>query len=350
MKEIPHPRHVLVVCMEDPVRLLLALPVLQTLRKALPGARLTVLTLPGLEGILQGHPAVDAVVALDRTAGISVLSAAIRKVGPDVCVNLYPRSKAVLAVWWAKVPVRIGERYKWHDFFHTHTVPIRRAVSDRNEVEYNFELLKPFGITEFVTKTEYPLGSSTQEKATAFLKEKGVKGPYVIVHPGAKGKALHWKAEKFGQLIGQLCQAPGLQVVLTFAPKEGALVAETTSFLFALPEDRKPIQVNTGELDFKMFAAICAGAVCVVGGPWGPMGLAAAVGTPTVTIFSPAPEATPERWGAWGNEHSDLIPKNATCMACQVGYCKKHDPMDALSVPEVLEAVKPFLRKASLSV
>jgi ADP-heptose:LPS heptosyltransferase len=346
LKEIPRPRHVLVVCVEDPTRLLLALPVFQSLRKAFPGTRLTALTLPGLEGILQGHPAVDDVVTAGRDAGLSALSTAIRKAGPDVCVNLYPRSRAVLAAWQAKVPVRIGERHKWHGFFQTHTVPIQRAVSDRNEVEYNFELLKPLGVNEFAARTEFPLGPGVKEKAVAFLGEKGVKDPYVIVHPGAKGKALHWKAEKFGQLIGQLCQVKGLRVVLTHAPQEGNLAAEATSFLFTLPEGYKPVLVNTGDLDLGLFAALCQGALCVVGGPLGPMGLAAAVGTPTVTIFSPAPEATPLRWGAWGNEHRDLIPKNSSCVACQVGYCKKHDPMDALSVPEVLEAIKPFLRKA----
>lgn len=51
------------------------------------------------------------------------------------------------------------------------------------------------------------------------------------------------------------------------------------------------------------------------------------------------------RWGPWGNEHTILIPKGSQCAACQVGYCKKHDPMDALTVPEVFEAMKKFIRK-----
>jgi len=93
-------------------------------------------------------------------------------------------------------------------------------------------------------------------------------------------------------------------------------------------------------------AAICQGALCVLSGPTGPMHLAAAVGAPTVTIFSPAPEATPVRWGPWGNEHTLLIPQNPNCLPCQSGYCKKHDPMDALSVPEVIEAMKKYISRA----
>jgi ADP-heptose:LPS heptosyltransferase len=75
------------------------------------------------------------------------------------------------------------------------------------------------------------------------------------------------------------------------------------------------------------------------------MQLAAAVGTPTVTIFSPAPDATPDRWGPWGNDHTLLIPQNKSCSGCMVGYCKKHDPMDALTAPEALEAVLKYVRR-----
>ena len=332
------------------MKVLQALPVLQSLRTRFPQARLGVLALPGMETILDGHPAVDEVLTSGPRAGFGSLVQGIRRFAPDVFINLYPRSQSLLAAWRAGVPVRIGERLRWHGFFQTHTVPIQRAVSDRNEVEYNFELLKPLGVTRFADHTEFPLSQAQQDGAKALLKAQGVEKPYVVVHPGAKGQALHWTAEKFGQLLAYLCQVRGLKVVVTAADHEGTLVGEVTSTLFALPNEQKPVVLQTGGLEFSQFAALCQGALCVVGGPLGPMGLAAAVGTPTVTIFSPAPEATPLRWGAWGNEHRDLVPQNSSCSACQVGYCKKHDPMDALSVPEVLEAIKPFLRKASLPV
>lgn len=346
MKEIPTPSRILMACRENPMKLLLALPVLQSLRTRFPQAKLGVLVLPGTETILQGHPAVDEIVSLEANAGFWALVQAIRKFGPDVFLNLHPRPQPLLAAWWAKVPVRVGERLRWHGFFQTITVPIQRAVSDRNEVEYNFELIKPLGVTQFADHIEFPLSQAQKDGMVALLKEKGVEGPYVLVHPGAKGQALHWKAERFGQLLAYLCQVKGLKVVVTAANHEGTLLNEVTSILFSLPNEQKPVVIQTGELTLLQFAALCQGALCVVGGPLGPMGLAAAVGTPTVTLFSPAPEATPLRWGAWGNEHRDLMPQNASCAACRVGYCKKHDAMDVLSVPEVLEAIKPFLRKA----
>jgi ADP-heptose:LPS heptosyltransferase len=348
MPEPQNPKHILVACTGQPADLLLALPVFQTLKTSFPQARITALIDPSGRAIVQGHPAVDHVEVTPKDEGLFKLAGRLRVVGADMFITLHPKSKLVLAAWLAKIPVRIGEKYKWHGLFQTHSVPIKRAISDRNEVEYNFELLKPLGITQFAKKIEIPLSEGEREWAKEFLGKKGIPSgmPYVIVHPGSKGKSLHWKAEKFGQLLGYLCQGKGFKVIVTVVPGEGRLISEVTAVLFSLSPEQKPVIVETGELELKQLAAICQGALCVLSGPLGPMQLAAGVGTPTVTIFSPAPEATPIRWGAWGNENTVLMPQNQFCNACQSGYCRKHDPMEALTVPEVAAAMNKYISRA----
>lgn len=342
-----NPKHILVACLENPAKLLLALPVFQTLRSAYPGAKITAFVVAGAEGMFQDHPAIDAVETLLPREALLHLAGRFRALAPDLCLHLSPNAKMVLAAWLGKVPVRIGMDYRWQNLFFTRTVKINRAVSDRNEVEYNFEILKPLGITKFPVKIDFPLAEGEKTRVQEILIQKGIKTgvPYVLVHPGSKGRARHWKAEKFAQLLGHLCQLQGLRVVLTTEADESALVSEVTSFLYSLTSDQKPVSVVTGDLTLKELAALCQGAICVLTGPAGPLYLAAAVGTPTVAIFSPAPEATPERWGPWGNEYTVLVPKGALCPSCQVGYCRKHDPMDVLTVPEVFESMKKYIRK-----
>ncbi len=348
MKPIPSPRHILVACTDKPANVLLALPVFQTLRSSFPQARITALVDPSGLPMVQGHPTVDAVEGIAKEEGLFKLAGRLRGLGVDTFLHLYPKPRMVLAAWLAKIPVRVGMQYKWLGFFQTHTVSIRRAVSDRNEVEYNFELLKPFGITRFAQKIEFPLREADKAAMRAWLGKKGMgEGtPYMLVHPGSKGGVLAWKAEKYAQLLGYLCQIKGMRVVVTAAPGEASMASEVTAPLFQLPPERKPLIVMTEKLDLGQLAALCQGALCLLSGPQGPLYLAAAVGTPTVTLFSPAPEATPVRWGAWGNEHTELVPQNPRCPACQAGYCKKHDPMEALSVLEVFEAVKRYISRA----
>jgi len=343
----PAPRHILVACADNPASLFSALPAFQSLKTAFPQARITTYIDPSGQAILQGHPAVDGILTAIKGEGLFQLAGRFRALGADAFINLYPRPKLVLAAWLAKVPVRVGTPYKWHGIFLTHAAQVRRAVSDRNEVEYNFELLKPLGVTQFAEKIEFPVSEDAKAWIRQYLEKKGVPAgtPYVIVHPGSRGRMLHWKMERYGQLLGFLCQAKGMRVVVTSVAGEEALITEVMAPLFAFPPEQKPLVVSTGELELKQLAALCQGALCLFSGPFGPMQLAAAVGTPTVTVFSPAPDATPDRWGPWGNEHTILIPQNKACSGCMVGYCKKHDPMDALSAPEALEAVMKYVRR-----
>ncbi len=347
MTETAKPHHIVVACTDKPGKLILALPVFQTLKKAFPKTKITAFVQKGNEGFVLGNPAIDAVETLPPRQRFFPLVGRFRRLGADTFVHITSSHTLVLAAWLAKIPIRIGMEYKWHGFFLTRPVKINRAVSDRNEVEYNFELLKPLGVQTFATKTEFPVTDADKAGVREILSQKGVVPgvPYILVHPGSKGHARHWKAEKFGQLIGHLCQVKGLRVVLTAEEDEMALVSEVTALLYSIPLEFKPVVVVTADLSLGDFAALCQGALCLLSGPTGPMQLAAAVGTPTVTIFSPAPEATPVRWGPWGNESTILIPQNPSCLPCQSGYCRKHDPMDALSVPEVFEALKKYISR-----
>ncbi len=347
MAEISTPNRIVVACTDKPGKLLLSLPIFQTLKKAFPQAKITAFVQQGAEGFLLGNPAIDAVETLSPKQRFFPLVGRFRQLGADIFIHVTSSHTLVLAAWLAKIPTRIGMEYKWHGFFLTRSVKINRAVSDRNEVEYNFELLKPLGVETFATKTEFPLTDADKTGVQEILTEKGIVPgvPYVLVHPGSKGHARHWKAERYGQLLNHLCQIKGLRVVVTAEADEMALVSEVTALLYSLAPEQKPAMVTTGDLSLGDLAALCQGALCLLSGPTGPMQLAAAVGTPTVTIFSPAPEATPVRWGPWGNEHTVLIPQNPNCMSCQSGYCKKHDPMDALTVPEVFEAMKKYINR-----
>lgn len=164
----------------------------------------------------------------------------------------------------------------------------------------------------------------------------------MVVHPGHRGSALNWKPSRYGEALARLCREPGLRVVVTAGPGETALVSETLSVLPALASDQKPVLL-IGECTLKQLAAVYEGAECFLSGSTGTMHLAAAVGTPTVALFCPIPATTPVRWGPWGNKATVLLPQNLQCPDCAVGACRKHDPMDAILVEEVLEAVEKYL-------
>lgn len=340
------PRHILVARTDKIGDLLLSLPSFQALKRTFPGARVTALVSSYAKEIVQAHPAIDAVEIWTPEEGPFQLAGRLRKLQVDVFIALYPRPLQALAAWMAGIPVRIGTAYRWYGFLFNRKVRVHRSACDRHEVEYNLDLVKTLGANDPEERIEFPLTDAERAFAKDLLKEKGIAPGtrYVAVHPGHKGSALNWSPEKYGEAVAHLCQKSGARVVLTAGPDETALISRVTTFLHSLPADQKPVLL-IGVCTLRQLAAVYEGADCFLSGSTGTMHLAAAVGTPTVALFCPIPETTPVRWGPWGNESTILMPKGLQCPDCLIGRCRKHDPMDAIPVAEVLQAMEKYMGK-----
>jgi ADP-heptose:LPS heptosyltransferase len=302
---------------------------------------------PYTRELVQGHPSVDAVETMEKEEGVLSLKARFKKLQPDVFIAVYPRPKIAFAAGLAGIPTRIGTAYRWYSFLFNGKIAVHRHFGDRHEVEYNLDLVKPLGVTPSAETIKFPLSGNDLDFSRDFLKERGLapKSRYVVVHPGHKGSALNWSPARYAEAIRQLAEMKGLRVVLTAGPEETPLVSQVTAFLQGIPSEKRPILV-IGELGLKQLAALYRGAACFLSGSTGTMHLAAAVGTPTVSLFCPIPETTPVRWGPWGNESTVLMPKPSGCPDCEKGKCRQHDPMDNIAVADVLEAVRKYLKKA----
>jgi heptosyltransferase I len=339
------PRHIVVARTDKIGDLLLSLPSFQALKISFPEARVTALVSPYAKEIVQDHPAIDAVELLEPGEGPFRLAGRLKELQADTFVALYPRASQALAAWLAGIPVRVGTAFRWYSPFFNRKVKVHRSACDRHEVEYNLDLVKALGAAPTDIKIEFPLTEAERSFARDLLREKGIAPgtPYVAVHPGHKGSALNWKPEKYGEVMAHLSQK-GSRVVVSAGPDETALISRATAYLHPLAVDQKPVLL-IGVCTLRQLAAVYEGADCFLSGSTGTMHLAAAVGTPTVSLFCPIPETTPVRWGPWGNDSTVLMPRDLKCPDCQVGSCRKHDPMDAITVAEVLQAMEKYMGK-----
>jgi heptosyltransferase-3 len=92
-------------------------------------------------------------------------------------------------------------------------------------------------------------------------------------------------------------------------------------------------------VDLAGLARVLGGAEVVVVGNTGPAHLAAAVGTPVVSLFSPVVPAV--RWRPWGVAHELLGDQGAACAGSRARVCPVvgHPCLDGVSVGEVVAAV-----------
>ena len=75
----------------------------------------------------------------------------------------------------------------------------------------------------------------------------------------------------------------------------------------------------------------------------GPMHIAAAVGTPTISFMGPTQYP---RWKPWGEGHI-IVRKNIPCIGCNNGFCriKTHECMQRIEVSEVMQHLEQAWKK-----
>lgn len=163
-------------------------------------------------------------------------------------------------------------------------------------------------------------------------------GEYVAVHPGASVEARACPPETLREAVAALAAA-GHRVVVTGGPGERSLAA------FVAGDAGE----DAGPTSFAGLAAILAGAGCVVVGNTGPAHLAAAVGTPVVSLF--APTVPYGRWGPYRVPNVRLGAADAPCRDSRASICPVpgHPCLAAVRPGEVLAAVE-LLTTASRSL
>jgi ADP-heptose:LPS heptosyltransferase len=158
-----------------------------------------------------------------------------------------------------------------------------------------------------------------------------LEGPYVVVHPGASVPARAWAPERHAALVEALA-AEGRRVVVTGGTAERPLTARVAG-------GRRRATDLGGRVDLAGLAEVLAGAEVVVVGNTGPAHLAAAVGTPVVSLFAPVVPAV--RWRPWGVRHVLLGDQEAACAGSRARVCPVpgHPCLDGVPVAEVVAAV-----------
>jgi ADP-heptose:LPS heptosyltransferase len=153
--------------------------------------------------------------------------------------------------------------------------------------------------------------------------------PYVVVHPGASVPARAPSPRWCTALVAALLDA-GHRVVVTGGPGETALTAAVAG------DDALDLG---GRTSLAELADVLRRADAVVVGNTGPAHLAAAVGTPVVSLFAPVVPA--ERWRPWQVPHVLLGDSSAACAMTRAKTCPVpgHPCLDGIPVARAVAAV-----------
>ncbi|MEU5724578.1 HAD-IIIA family hydrolase [Micromonospora sp. NPDC047738] len=153
---------------------------------------------------------------------------------------------------------------------------------------------------------------------------------YVVVHPGSSVPARACPADRCAEIVAALV-ADGRRVVVTGGPDERDLTARVAA--------AGGVDVG-GTTDLTGLVRIIAGARCLVVGNTGPAHLAAAVGTPVVSLF--APTVPFGQWGPYRVATVRLGDAGAACRDTRAAVCPVagHPCLAGVDPAEVVAAVR----------
>jgi ADP-heptose:LPS heptosyltransferase len=159
-------------------------------------------------------------------------------------------------------------------------------------------------------------------------------GSYVALHPGASVPARAWPAHRW-QELARLLATRGRRVVVTGGPAERALTASV-----ATAYGSGDVVDLGGRTSLAQLAGVLGDASVVVASNTGPAHLAAAVGTPVVSLF--APTVSYQSWRPWGVPVAVLGRGDAPCRGSRVTACPYpgHPCLSSVTADEAAAAVE----------
>lgn len=312
---------------------IVTLPIAVAIKRLVPQAEVAFMVAPYTAPLLRRIAEVDQVVTVSEgRRGLHVM----KVYAPDAIIFARPEFKLALDALRARIDVRIGTGYRWYSGLFTRWVYDHRRKGARHEAEYGVNLLSP--LLDGPLPVEMPIlpeSAAGIGEAQMKLREAGVEGEYMVIHPGCRGSASSYPSAAYADVARGLLEGnEDLRIVVTAGPGEEALAGEVAEWT----DMPGRIAVISG-MTLDGLSELFRRARGFLGSSSGPAHLAALVRTPTVGLYPGLAPVWPARWKPLGPHVSTLVPhaEEPECGECE----RKHQPENCvgrISPERVIEA------------
>lgn len=334
---------ILVIALRRLGDVLLTTPLIRSLRRGWPQARIEALVFADTAGILAGNPDLDGVLTMPSRPSVAqslALGAQLLR-RYDLAISTQsgdrPTGFAIAAGRATLAPVEARFSGRLKRALLTRNVPVMRGL---HRVEEMLRLADALGIAR--------AGELVPPRPEPFEGAPG--GDYAVIHAAPMFRYKQWTREGWRALAGKLA-AGGLTVVATGGP-----AADERRYLDDIWAGTKVMRLD-GRLSWPQLTGLLAGAKVYVGPDTSVTHLAAATGCPTVALFGPT---DPRLWAPWPAgglarpwEASGAIQQRGNvclvqhafpCTPCQLEGCERglmsySACLEALAVGQVMEGV-----------
>jgi heptosyltransferase-2 len=300
----------------------MTMPALRALRRANPGAKITLLVKPWVSPLFEKDPDIDSIIHYSEehkgVLGKLKLAREIRRYGFCEAVLFQNAIDAAIVAFLAGIPERIGYSRDGRRLLLTTAVPWDRYAKKVHHIEYYLDLLVKAGFA--VEKSPPWIYLTLEERLWARDLLTALKRPLVSINPGATyGSSKRWHPERFAEVAWRIINELGGSVVILGGSSETSIAKEIGRLLAAADtlHARAPRHlVLAGKTGLRELAAVISESDILVTNDSGPMHVGYAVGTPVVAIFG---STSPEETGPVG-EGNIVIRKSLDCSSTGMGH------------------------------
>ena len=333
-----YPKKILIIKLGSIGDVVNTLPFVNVLRSGFPEAEIRWLIEPKSYLILEAHQSVDRFIIHQRDDGLPAARQAleeIRSFRPDLVIDLQRILRSSFFAFFSSCRERLGfDRSRCKEFswlFTSRKIPPRDP--DRHMVLQYLEFAEYLGLSWTDLHFHLPISIRDRKEAGELLPSSFIEKGFIALNIGAAKPANRWPASRWVELAGLILRETSLALILTGGVEDttrGRAITEQVG------DDRRLLDC-TGRTSFKELGSLFLSAHAVVSGDTGPMHIASALGTRTISLFGPA---DPDRTGPF--RHLDLVVRSGVdCAPCGRRRCPDLRCMDNISAVEVFFKIFP---------
>ncbi len=322
-----------------------ALPFLKAIRGRYPNAAISWLINRGIDEIIRDNSYLDEIILFERKRwggfddigyklrGITEFIRELRQKRFDLIIDLQGLFRSGIIAYLSGAGCRIGfaNAREFSPIFYNYRVshpPVEMHAVDRYLL-----IAKELGAD--ISKRDFKINIPEKEKEyVASLISRIKKRPLIAINPSARWETKMWPMKRYAELTDTIGAKLKAQPLLIGSMEDEVRINELSSMTKS-----KPLNLS-GKTSLLQLAALLKKVDLLITNDSGPMHIAAAVGTPVVSIFGPT---RPVRTGPYGNGHV-VLQSGLPCIRCLKKRCDDLKCMEAITVNDVLTAVKGILK------
>ena len=283
--------------------------VLEPLREKFPDAEIDFMVPYWVSDILRENPFIDNLIKFDSPwfsrkkqgliAHLKVLAGMARLIRHgryNIAIDLRGDARHITAMFMGRAKYRIGYGISGMGFLLNKQVPYKELT---HETDRSMELLEPLGVGDGDAKVQLYLSNEDKNNAEDLKIRYDIRTPYIIIHPVPGHVSKEWNKVGFAE-VARYANKKGLCSVFIGAQSDKDTIKD-----IAKAYDSEVIDLS-GKTTLGVLGGIIKEAEMFVGVDSGPAHMAAALGVPTVILFSGA--NNPDEWAPRGNNVDIIYP------------------------------------------